>query len=409
MSLIVKKFGGTSVSDIDNIKNVASVIKSAIVSGDQVIAVVSAMAGVTNDLISKCFSVSELTTTEQIREYDASVSSGEIITASLLALQLDSMGIKAKSLQGWQIPIQTNNNAGDALVEKIPTDTINNLINEGYTPIITGFQGVVGNDVTTLGKGGSDTTAALIAAAINADRCDIYTDVDGVFSADPRVVDNAFKIPYIDANLMLRLSELGAKVLHPRAAQAAVRYNINMRIISSFNKSETPQRGTRIEQKQDASMEDTIIKALTGDRNRFIIKIIVPESITCSRLLNSIHEFKLDYLSCDVGDNCDNDTYSVTLQARLTDKNKYQKCLEQLQNQQLLINYHYNTDIATISLVGYAISNKAEHLKSRVLNILSDVNIPFYNISCSSTDMTLVIDDHNLEKSKKSLHVLVDT
>lgn len=419
MSLVVKKFGGTSVADIDNIKNVASIIKNAVSAGDRVVAVVSAMAGVTNDLISKCFSVSDLTTSQQIREYDASVSSGEIVTASLLALQLDSIGIKAKSLQGWQVPMITNHDVGDALIEEIPTDKINFLLDQGYTPVITGFQGVANNDVTTLGKGGSDTTAALLAAALKADRCDIYTDVDGIFSADPSVVNTAHRIDKIGSNLMLRLSDLGAKVLHPRAAQAAVRYNLNVRIVSSFNKSKSSKsrgnlNGTRIEQERYVEMEGVIVKAITGDRNILIIKLILPKSARYDEILESIHQIGLDYQSFEISN--DTDAHFITLHTKLTDKNKYNQHLLQLQNQQLITNYHYNADIATVSLVGYGINNKTVktrdsdlvYLKGKVMKILSDNNISFYSMTCCSTDMTLIIDDRNFGKAQKALHTLVE-
>lgn len=406
MSLIVKKFGGTSVADIKNIKNVAQIIKNSIEDGEQVVAVVSAMAGVTNELISKCYSVSDLITAEQMREYDAVVSSGEIITSSLLALELNSLGIKAKSLQGWQVPVQTNSDASDALVKNIPTQKIEDLVKEGCVPVITGFQGIAGEDITTLGKGGSDTSAALIAAALKAQRCDIYTDVDGVFTADPGVVDSARKIQRLEPELMLRLSELGAKVLHPRAAQAAVRYNLDMRILSSFNKVE----GTIIAKDRYNIMEDGVVKAITGDSNKLIVKITLHEAATCNQILEQLHAAKLDYQSIEIAANSE-----VTLQAKLTDKNKYNKYLADLQKQQLISDYNFNSDVAAVSLIGHGINNRASfdddgnlsNIKGKVLQILAQNNIAFYSISCCSMDMTITIDDNNLEKAKRALHVFV--
>lgn len=412
MSLVVKKFGGTSVADIDSIKNVAAIIQTAIASGEKVVAVVSAMAGVTNSLISKCFSVSNLTTHEQMREYDASVSSGEIITASLLALQLDTIGVKAKSMQGWQVPVQTNHDVGDALVKNIPTDNINRLLDGGYIPVVTGFQGVAGDDVTTLGKGGSDTTAALLAAALGADRCDIYTDVDGVFTADPGIVEEAQKINIIEPHLMLRLSELGAKVLHPRAAQAALRYDINMRVISSFSGRE----GTAI--KKDKIMEDGIVKAITGDGNKLIVKITLRGG-NSSNIIKRLHNQGLDYQSLEITRKDNTGDYVITLLTKLTEKNKYNKLLTELLHQKQIKDYDYNSSIATVSLVGYGIDNKvneaakgdkdcSDTIKGKVLKVLLENDIPFYGITCCSTDMTIIVDDNNLEKAKRALHAIIE-
>ena len=176
MGIIVQKFGGTSVANLTRIRNVANHVKMQLDSGNQVIAVVSAMAGTTNSLITQCTELSRLDELNSLQEYDAAVASGEIVTSALLALQLQSMGIRGKSLQGWQVPIETTKSHGNANVVNINPDKLNKLLSQGITPIITGFQGVsIDGDVTTLGKGGSDTTAALLAAAVNAQSCDIYS------------------------------------------------------------------------------------------------------------------------------------------------------------------------------------------------------------------------------------------
>ena len=186
MALIVQKFGGTSVADTIRIQTIAKIILKEYEAGHKLVIVVSAMAGVTNSLIAKCSEVSQLNSYEQMQEYDAVVGSGEILTSGLVALELQRIGLKARSLQGWQIPILTDNVFANAQVDSINSDFIHDLLSEGIIPVITGFQGVTSKkQLTTLGKGGSDTTAALVAAAIGADRADIYTDVTGVFSADP--------------------------------------------------------------------------------------------------------------------------------------------------------------------------------------------------------------------------------
>ena len=234
MGIIVQKFGGTSVADLTRIENVAKLVKAELESGNQVIAVVSAMAGATNSLITQCAELSRLDELNSLQEYDAAIASGEIVTSALLALQLQSIGIKARSLQGWQVPIETNRAHVNAQIVNINPQKLSELLRQGITPVITGFQGVsIDGDITTLGKGGSDTTAAIIAASLNAERCDIYTDVDGIYTADPRVVHNAKKIDIINIDELYALCSSGAKVLHPRAALAAKRYG-NMCLINTI-------------------------------------------------------------------------------------------------------------------------------------------------------------------------------
>ena len=219
MNIIVQKFGGTSIGDISRIKHAAQIIKATRAQGCKLIAVVSAMAGVTNKLSAQCNDLSNLITAEALMEYDASVSSGEIITASMLALELQNIGVKAKSLQGWQIPIFTDQQHGNAQITEVVQDKIKALLQDDIVPVITGFQGISKTyNVTTLGRGGSDTSAAIIAAAVKAVRCDIYTDVLGIYTADPRIVHNAQKIDVIDPQELFELCSHGAKVLHPRAA-----------------------------------------------------------------------------------------------------------------------------------------------------------------------------------------------
>lgn len=481
MSLIIKKFGGTSVADIDNIKNVAAIIKEAIDRNERVVAVVSAMAGATNSLISKCSSVSNLATKSQLREYDASVSSGEIITASLLALQLDSIGVKARSLQGWQVPIKTDGNVSNALVQEIPTEKIEQMLAEGYTPVITGFQGVTPeHDVSTLGKGGSDTTAALLASALGASRCDIYTDVDGVYSADPNLIPDAKKIDEIDAHSMLRLSELGAKVLHKRAAHAAVQYGLNMRILSSFTKG----KGTSIVKEVEIPIEGCKVLAVTGNRNILDITIeLASEDFTNSEssvgskydsfmmaLIDSELEYKSIHMTSSElqkrGDR--SQSRKLCLRANLSDQQRFTALLAECKNQQLIANYEYNSDIATLSLIGYGINNVmrkttqsttqegstgsysteiggsvgggleksaieagsdteveggvteassvtkvvrgaigaegAVRLQSRILQLLIASQIEVYSIEVTATDLTMTIGDFDLDRALKILH-----
>lgn len=229
---IVQKFGGTSVADIARLETVALKIKREVEAGHQVAVVVSAMAGVTNQLVGH---VKSLAGDIQSREYDAVVATGEQITTGLLALALQQIGVPARSFMGWQIPIYTDNNHGNARITSVDSTAFFTCWEAGVVPVVAGFQGMtVDRCVTTLGRGGSDTTAVAIAAAVKADRCDIYTDVDGVYTADPRIVPLAQKLDHISYAEMLELASLGAKVLHAPCVDMAQHHNVNVRVLSSF-------------------------------------------------------------------------------------------------------------------------------------------------------------------------------
>ena len=221
MARIVQKFGGTSVANMERIRNVARLVKKEIDAGNQVAVVLSAMSGVTNQLVAYCEEANPLYDTA---EYDAVVSTGEQVTVGLLAILLQGMGLKARSFAGWQIPIHTDDAHGKARIVEIDTDDLIGRMNAGEIPVVAGFQGI-GSDgrVTTLGRGGSDTSAVALAAALNADRCDIYTDVDGVYTTDPRIVPKARKLPRITYEEMLEMASLGAKVLQTRSVEMAMK------------------------------------------------------------------------------------------------------------------------------------------------------------------------------------------
>lgn len=232
MSLYVLKFGGSSVATTARIKHVAEIVANFVQSGHRVVVVTSAMQGVTNQLIELTKAFSDLPIN---REYDAVISSGEQVAAGLLAMALNSENIKAKSMNAWQIPIYTNGNHSDATIDQISTKKIFELLEQGIIPVITGFQGISkSNDICTIGRGGSDATACAIAKTINADECLIYTDVDGVYTADPRIVLNARKLEMISYDEMIELASWGAKVLQTKSTQIAKEYDVNLRVLSSF-------------------------------------------------------------------------------------------------------------------------------------------------------------------------------
>ena len=444
--IIVKKFGGTSVAGTINIKNVAKHIAYAAGNGELVVAVVSAMAGTTNSLISKCLSISKLDRSELLKEYDTTISSGEIITASLLALELIEMGFKSKSLQGWQIPILTNQNFSNALIENIDSGHIISLLEQDTIPVITGFQGVTNNnEITTLGKGGSDTTASLVAAAIAADRCDIYTDVDGVYSADPRIIENAIKLDNLTLRQMLALSHLGAKVLHPRAALACLRYNIDMCILSSFREPDDKDNGTIIEkcniedyidaqvtsEKQNRIiqnriiqngeiMENSQVKAITANRNILKIKIdflneedkLTSQPVEIWKMqytraqsfIDKVNESGLSFSSYSWGGGNDGKNAELSMITNLIEQNRYEALLLSLKSNHLINNYEFISSLATISLIGYGINNN--ELAGQAISILNDAKIVIYSLKTGDIYMTFTINDVDADKAIKALHVL---
>jgi aspartate kinase len=393
MEIIVQKFGGTSVGDLERIKNTASIVKSEISKGNKVVAVVSAMAGVTNSLISKCNQISKLDNAHSLREYDAAIASGEIVTSALLALQLQENGIKAQSMQGWQIPIKTDNTHGNAQALEIASRKLKIMLDNGITPVITGFQGITENgDITTLGKGGSDTSAALIAASLKAHRCDIYTDVNGIFSADPRVVHDAKKLDSINIDELCALCSAGAKVLHPRAALAAKRYGFNLRILSSFSSDE----GTIVEIKKP-DMEKTKITAITSNKN--LLKIDITQQK--SNLTKVIKQFSNDSIQIEQTNiQSSSDSYIIT---NLSDKAKCTNILEHLKNNSEIVNYTLNTNISSVTIVGYGIKNNSS-LTCQAIEILDQSGVQIISSQASDIKMSLLINDQDNEKTIKLLH-----
>ena len=268
MGLVVQKFGGTSVGDTDRIKNVALKVKAEVDAGNQVVVVVSAMAGVTNQLVKYC---QEITPDYNLEEYDVVVSTGEQVTIGLLAMALQAAGIPARSWTGWQVPVLTDDAASKARINQIDVAGLQACLAAGMVPVVAGFQGI--NDrgrITTLGRGGSDTSAVGLAAVLKADRCDIYTDVDGVYTTDPRFVKNARKLDQVTYEEMLEMASLGAKVLQTRSVELAMKYRVNLRVVSSFEKNPV---GTTICDEGDI-VEKEIISGITCSRDEAKITLV---------------------------------------------------------------------------------------------------------------------------------------
>src|SRR5579863_8529701 len=264
MSRIVMKFGGTSVADLDRIRNVAARVKREVDAGNQAAVVVSAMAGVTNQLVGYCQGLSPL---HDAREYDTVVATGEQVTSGLLAIALQEIGVEARSWQGWQIPIRTDNAHGKARIADIEGAELIRRMQAGQVAVVSGFQGIGSdNRITTLGRGGSDTSAVALAAALQADRCDIYTDVDGIYTTDPRVVPRARRLDRVSFEEMLEMASLGAKVLQVRSVEVAMVNKVKLYVRSSFDDPAHPKHGTLICDEEDI-LEKQVVTGIAFSRD----------------------------------------------------------------------------------------------------------------------------------------------
>ncbi|MCC8417169.1 MAG: aspartate kinase [Rickettsia endosymbiont of Bryobia graminum] len=436
MSIIVQKFGGTSVANTTRIKDILPIIKLEKQYGNKLIIVVSAMAGVTNHLVTLCNEVSSLKTNSALAEYDTALCSGEMVTASLLALSLHEENIPARSVLAWQLPIITNDNFSKAIVENCSIDLIIKCLDNNIIPIIAGFQGItINNRLTTLGRGGSDTTAALIAAAIKADRCDIYTDVEGVFTADPRIIPRAKKLTNISFEEMQELASSGAKVLHPRSLEIAIRYKIPIRVLSSFsyntivnskqvsarNDETKPKHnkkamsdniitpsinhtlkeniGTLITSK-DKIMENRQITGITSNKN--LLRLTVNSNINFNQICNLIAD---NNIHLELMENIEtNKQYSFI--AALYDKNKLQHLLDTLKKEKQINSFTIDTQISIVSIIGYSIKNDCK-LVSLILTELEKNNILVKMVQISEIKIALLIKDTDTERTIRCLHQLL--
>ena len=395
MGLIVQKFGGTSVAGTARIIDTAKIVQKEINSNNQVIVVVSAMAGATNQLINLCREVSSLNSHANLAEYDAALCSGEMVTSALLALNLQEIGIKSRSLFAWQLPILTSKSHAKAFVEMLDTKLLKECLDSGITPVIAGFQGVTkDNRLSTLGRGGSDTTAALVAASMNASRCDIYTDVTGIFTADPRLVHNAKKIDDIGFEEMLELASSGAHILHPRSVELAMRYNINMRVLSSF----ALENGTLITSKKHI-MEHKLITGITSNKNLLKLSINATGVLNFSEICNL---FLQNNIHVELMLNIDSDKqYNFIIQ--LGDKRRLESLINDLKQDNKITDFTINTEIAIVSLVGYGIKNDSK-LAGTIIELLAKESVNIAMIQVAEIKISLLIADKDAEKSIRILH-----
>ena len=404
MSLIVQKYGGTSVANGDRINAVADRVNKFKKEGHQIIVVVSAMSGETNRLIGLA---EEMMRSPDPRELDAIVSTGEQVTAGLTALALINIGIPAKSYSGSQIKILTDQDHTKARILKIDEKAIRKDLEADNVVVIAGFQGVdeVGN-VTTLGRGGSDTTAVAIAAAIKADECQIYTDVDGIYTTDPRVVKNARRLKSITFEEMLELASLGSKVLQTRSVEFAGKYKVKLRVLSSF---EAHGEGTIITFEEDEKMEDPIISGIAFNRDEAEINVLgVPDTPGIAyQILGPIADAKIDVdmIIQNVGKDGTTDfTFTVNKRDLKTTLEIIDTKVKETIHPREIIS---DDKIAKLSLVGVGMRSHAG-VASKMFKTLSDEGINISTISTSEIKISIILEEKMLDIAVKSLHKMFE-
>ncbi|RZO66751.1 MAG: aspartate kinase [Parvularculaceae bacterium] len=406
MARIVMKFGGTSVADLDRIRHVAAFVRREADQGHSVVATVSAMAGETNRLVALCEEAGPPDPALDVRgvEYDAVVSSGEQVTSALLALVLQKQGYRARSWQGWQIPLQTDSAHGRARIQDIPPQNLSDAIDQGEIAIVAGFQGIAKADrIATLGRGGSDTTAVALAASLQADRCDIYTDVDGVYSTDPRITKQAHRQDRLTYEEMLEMASLGAKVLQTRSVELAMAYGVNLRVLSSFVAPDALNPGTVICDEEEV-LEQKIVSAVTLSRDESRISLLaVPDEPGRAAHIFSLlaeHGVNVDMIIQSPA-RTSGANISFTLPASDLDH-----AVPYLESAKALIGYDRlvaDRDIVKVSVIGVGMRSHTG-VASTMFNTLAERKINIHNISTSEIKISVLIDAEYAELAVRALH-----
>ncbi|MBO9451514.1 aspartate kinase [Tropicibacter sp. R16_0] len=403
MPVLVMKFGGTSVANLDRIRRVAKRVGVEVAKGYDVIVIVSAMSGKTNELVGW---VNETSPLYDAREYDAVVSSGENVTAGLMALTLQEMDVPARSWQGWQVPLMTTSAHGQARIEEIPTKNINEKFAEGMrVAVVAGFQGISPEGrITTLGRGGSDTTAVAFAAAFDAERCDIYTDVDGVYTTDPRICEKARKLDKISFEEMLELASLGAKVLQTRSVELAMRYKVKLRVLSSFEE-QSDEAGTLVCDEEDI-MESNVVSgvAYSRDEAKMTLQSVADRPGIAATIFTALSDggVNVDMIVQNISDegrtdmtfSCPTDQVARAEQSLLATKEQ-----GELNYAELIA----DTDVAKVSVVGIGMRSQSG-VAAKMFKVLSDEGINIKVITTSEIKISVLIDRKYMELAVQALH-----
>jgi len=398
MARLVQKFGGTSVGDVDRIKNVARRVKREVEAGNQVAVVVSAMSGVTNQLVDYVREISRL---HDAREYDTVVASGEQVTSGLLALALQAIDVPARSFLGWQIPLRTDGAHGRARIEEIGTEAIERRLNDGQVAVIAGFQGVTAdNRITTLGRGGSDTSAVALAAALNADRCDIYTDVEGVYTCDPRIVTRARKLDRITYEEMLEMASQGAKVLQTRSVAMAMRHRVRVQVLSSFE----DKPGTLVVD-EDEIVEQQVVSGIAYSRDE--AKITLTGLADRPGIAASIFgplaasDINVDMIVQNVSGG--GGTTDLTFTVAKSDLDRTVARLEEIRKDVGFSGIVPDPDVVKVSVIGVGMRSHAG-IASKMFEALASRGINIQVISTSEIKVSVLIAEEYAELALRTLH-----
>ncbi len=411
MPLLVMKFGGTSVANLERIENAAKKVQKEVDRGYDVIVIVSAMSGKTNELVGWVEGTSKL---YDAREYDAVVASGENVTAGLMALRLQEMGVPARSWQGWQVPINTTAAHSAARFVSIPRDNIDAKFREGFkVAVVAGFQGVSPEGrITTLGRGGSDTTAVAFAAAFGAERCDIYTDVDGVYTTDPRVSGKARKLSKIAFEEMLELASLGAKVLQTRSVELAMRYKVRLRVLSSFE--DTDENSGTLVCDEEEIMESKVVSGVAFSRDEAKITLFTIEDRpgVAQAIFGPLAEagVNVDMIVQNISEKDYDDSHpgavtDMTFSCPINQVERAKKAMEDaraagaIKYDELII----DTDVAKVSVVGIGMRSHAG-VAATMFKALSNEGVNIKVISTSEIKISVLIDRKYMELAVQALH-----
>jgi aspartate kinase len=404
MSIIVQKFGGTSVANPERIKAAANIAIKTYNQGHQVVLVVSAMSGETNKLITLC---EEMMTSPELREYDSIVSTGEQVTSGLMALSLINLGFKAKSYSGHQVKIETDGAHSKARILNIEDTNLKKDLKNGFIAVVAGFQGVdkKGN-ITTLGRGGSDTTAVALAAALKADECQIYTDVDGIYTTDPRVVPEAKKLKSINFEEMLEMASLGSKVLQTRSVEFAGKYKVKLRVLSSFSPN---NEGTEINFEEKKNMEDPIISGIAFNRDEAEVNILgVPDMPGIAyQILGPIAEANID-VDVIIQNLGQDGLTDFTFTVQKNDLTRTLKILNEKVKDHIKAREVKGDDkIAKLSIIGLGMRSHVG-VASKMFRTLAEEGLNISTISTSEIKISVILEEKSLDRAVKALHKAFD-
>jgi aspartate kinase len=403
MARIVMKFGGTSVADLDRIRNVAQRVKREVEAGNQVAVVVSAMSGVTNQLVKYCTDLSPL---HDAREYDAVVATGEQVTSGLLAICLQDIGIDARSWQGWQVPIQTDTAHGKARIQGIDgTEMVRRMTELNQVAVVAGFQGLApDNRVTTLGRGGSDTSAVALAAALKAERCDIYTDVDGVYTTDPRIVPKARKLAKIAYEEMLELASVGAKVLQTRSVELAMNEHVRVRVLSSFkDELANDDEGTLVVDEDEIVEKQNVAGiAYSRDEAKITVRRVPDRPGIAASIFGALseHNANVDMIVQNISAD---GTTDMTFTVGKADLPRARAALAAIKVQIGYAELVEDPDVAKVSVVGVGMRSHAG-VANTMFQALADKAINIQVISTSEIKVSVLIGAEYTELAVRALH-----